>query len=118
MSIQNPQPNMLDEKHNRPLQCPGCGSSLKEVCAEANYGRDLLLDQCPDCGGIWFDYSGVFYHKRVEAPQKLGQALSTRVSPGSGESLNLDEAEIDMTELTKDLVFVIIQVLLRLILKI
>ena len=58
---------MLDEKHNRPLQCPGCGSSLKEVCAEANYGRYLLLDQCPDCGGIWFDNWELYYLKNGEA---------------------------------------------------
>ncbi len=23
--------------------------------AEANYGRVLLLDQCEECGGVWFD---------------------------------------------------------------
>jgi uncharacterized protein len=217
MSIQNEQSGRPDEPHD-PLSCPGCGSPLKEVCAEANYGRYLLLDQCPDCGGIWFDSWELYYLKNVEANRldpvdseklltltsfkkgsdqcprcqadlvpfhdpnlpkdakierclkcnglwlnrgelqrfadykaglrekqedrpvqqpaispepalkndsnkletlkSLGQALSTRVSPEIGESLNLDEAEIDRSELAKDLVFVIIQVLLRLVLKI
>lgn len=218
MSIQNQQPRSPDKSHDVPLSCPGCGSPLKEVYAEAHYGRYLLLDQCPDCGGIWFDSWELYYlkegeanrldpvdseklltltafkkgpdqcprcqaelepfhdpnlpkdakiercpkcnglwlnrgelhryadykaglrerqedrpvqqpailpdpalksdNKRLEELKNLGQALSTRVSPEIGESLNLDEAEIDRAELTKDLVFVIIQVLLRLILKI
>lgn len=37
------------------LACPGCGGHLKEVYAQANYGRVLLLDQCQACGGVWFD---------------------------------------------------------------
>ena len=37
------------------LICPGCGGALGHVRAEANYGRVLLLDQCADCGGVWFD---------------------------------------------------------------
>jgi hypothetical protein len=57
-------------------------------------------------------------HKKLEALKNLGQALSTRVSPEISESLNLDEADIDRSELTKDLFFIVLQVLLRLILKI
>lgn len=38
----------------RPL-CPECGSRLKEVYAEASYGRVIVLDQCERCGGVWFD---------------------------------------------------------------
>lgn len=37
------------------LECPACSAPLKEVYAEANYGRVLVLDQCVSCGGIWFD---------------------------------------------------------------
>jgi Zn-finger nucleic acid-binding protein len=208
------RPDKLDD----PLPCPGCGSALKEVSAEANYGRHLLLDQCPDCGGIWFDHWELYFlkpgevnridpvdrekllalacfksrpgqcprcrvdleplqdpalpkdariercakcnglwlnrgelrryaghkagvlgkqegrsaqqpgiplnpallddPKRLETLKSLGRALSTRVSPGIGQSLNFDDAELDRSELAKDLVFVILQVLLRLVLKI
>jgi len=219
MSIQNQQPGSPEKPHDAPLSCPGCGNLLKEVYAEAHYGRYLLLDQCTDCGGIWFDSWELYYlnegeanrldsvdqekllaltsfkkgsdqcprcqsdlepfhdpnlpkdakiercpkcnglwlnrgelhryadykaglrerqedrpaqqpailpnpalkndNKKLETLKNLGQALSTRVSPEIGESLNLDEeAEIDRSELTKDLISVIIQVLLRLILKI
>jgi len=217
MSIQNEQSGKPDKPHD-PLSCPGCGSPLIEVCAEANYGRYLLLDQCPDCGGIWFDGWELYYlkngeanrldpvdrekllalssfkkgpdqcprcqvdlepfndpnipkdariercskcnglwlnrgelqryadhktglrvkqddrpapqsaippapalindHQKLETLKNLGQALSTRVSPEISQSLNLDGADLDRSELTKDLVFVILQVLLRLFLKI
>src|SRR3954470_20985387 len=63
MSIQNGR----SDKTDNPLLCPGCGSLLKEVCAEANYGRYLVLDQCPDCGGIWFDTWELYYLKNQEA---------------------------------------------------
>lgn len=35
------------------LECPCCGASLAQAYARANYGRVLLLDQCPGCGGVW-----------------------------------------------------------------
>ncbi len=56
--------------------------------------------------------------KKLEALQKLGQALSTTVSPQISGPSTLGEIEIDSAELTKDLVSVVLQVLLRLILKI
>lgn len=37
------------------LRCPRCHSELKEVTAPARPGYLLILDQCPRCGGIWFD---------------------------------------------------------------
>jgi Zn-finger nucleic acid-binding protein len=212
MSIQNGP----SDKTEDPLLCPGCGSLLKEVYAEANYGRYLLLDQCPDCGGIWFDSWELYYLKSEEADQldpvdrekllslaslrkgsgecprcetelepfqdpvlpkdariehctkcnglwlnrgelhhyaehksglivkqksahatqpaaapaskdgnekmealkNLGQALSTRVSPEIDEPMNLDDTELDRSELAKDLIPVVIQALLRLFLKI
>lgn len=45
------------------LECPGCAGTLKEAWAEANYGRVLLLDQCPSCGGVWFDRWELYFAK-------------------------------------------------------
>lgn len=215
MSIQNGLSDRPDKPHDL-LSCPGCGSLLKEVSAEANYGRYILLDQCPDCGGIWFDSWELYYLKnqeagrldrvdseklltltsfkkgsdecprcevdlepfhdpalpkdariercakcnglwlnrgelnryadykagligkqtggsaelsanppvfkndngRLETLKNLGQALSTRVSPEISEPLDLYDTSLDRSGLTKDLISVIIQVLLRLVLKI
>lgn len=57
----------MNEQPDKKLICPECGSSLNEVYAEANYGRVLLLDQCNNCGGIWFDTWELYYLKDVEA---------------------------------------------------
>src|SRR6185295_9504392 len=62
-----PIPNGRSDKTEDPLLCPGCGSLLKQVSAEANYGRFLLLDQCAGCGGIWFDTWELYYLKNEEA---------------------------------------------------
>jgi len=57
----------MSEQANKQLTCPECGNGLKQVYAEANYGRVLLLDQCDKCGGIWFDSWELYYHKDAEA---------------------------------------------------
>lgn len=53
----------MDAQDIKTLYCPGCGGTLKEVWAEANYGRVLLLDQCHDCGGVWFDRWELYFMK-------------------------------------------------------
>ncbi len=55
----------MKRDYKRP--CPNCGEALKEVYAEANYGRVLLVDQCPGCGGIWFDRWELYLLKEEEA---------------------------------------------------
>lgn len=57
----------MNEQPEKKLICPNCGNSLKEVYAEANYGRILLLDQCDKCGGVWFDNWELYYLKDAEA---------------------------------------------------
>ena len=37
------------------IQCPACGSSMRAVTLRANPGTLIVLDQCPQCGGIWCD---------------------------------------------------------------
>jgi len=36
-------------------KCPDCGNSLHKVITSTQYGTQIKLDQCFDCGGIWFD---------------------------------------------------------------
>ncbi len=40
---------------------------LREVYAHATYGRVLLLDQCPTCGGVWFDRWELYFLDPSEA---------------------------------------------------
>ena len=37
------------------MKCPDCGIELKRVYAKSEYGTVIELNQCPSCGGIWFD---------------------------------------------------------------
>lgn len=57
----------MNEQTDKNLTCPECGNGLKQVYAEANYGRILLLDQCDVCGGIWFDNWELYFLKDAEA---------------------------------------------------
>jgi Zn-finger nucleic acid-binding protein len=35
--------------------CPHCAVDMREVAARARTGYLILLDQCPQCGGVWCD---------------------------------------------------------------
>ncbi len=37
------------------MKCPNCNIPTKEVYTRSDYGLVIKLDQCPTCGGIWFD---------------------------------------------------------------
>ena len=37
------------------MKCPDCGEKLNKVYTESEYGQAIELNQCPACGGIWFD---------------------------------------------------------------
>lgn len=81
---------MSSTPENKPLLCPGCGGNLKDVYAEANYGRVLLLDQCEDCGGIWFDRWELYFLKTGAARRLAGVDPSAVLAEnplrvGSGE---------------------------------
>ena len=34
------------------MKCPRCDVAIKEVILD-----DIVLDQCEECGGIWFDFA-------------------------------------------------------------
>ena len=79
----------MKEQPEKQLICPECGNGLKQVYAEANYGRVLLLDQCDKCGGIWFDSWELYYLKDAEAKRldsidtnKLFGAISSQNGTG------------------------------------
>lgn len=53
----------MTEREIQGLVCPGCGDELHGSYAEANYGRVVLVDQCPSCGGVWFDRWELYFLK-------------------------------------------------------
>ena len=55
------------------MECPKCHASMDAV----TYGRNLTIDRCTNCKGIWFD--------RGEAKQLKGKWLSESVDVGDTE---------------------------------
>ncbi|MGP8081093.1 MAG: zf-TFIIB domain-containing protein [Dehalococcoidales bacterium] len=49
------------------MKCPNDSTEMHQVQITANYGLPLFLDQCPTCGGIWFDESELYRAKQGEA---------------------------------------------------
>jgi len=47
--------------------CPNDKTEMHEVRVESHYGLPIVLDQCPTCGGMWFDKSELFMAKSGEA---------------------------------------------------
>lgn len=37
------------------MKCPNCAQDIHTVKANSTLGNVIVLDQCPACGGIWFD---------------------------------------------------------------
>jgi uncharacterized protein len=37
------------------MLCPNCQKQLKEIKGKSHYGATIKLNQCENCGGIWFD---------------------------------------------------------------
>lgn len=56
-----------------PTGCPDCRRPMREVSARARSGYLLALDQCDDCGGLWFDRWELFplHHDEVETLDPL-----------------------------------------------
>lgn len=49
------------------MQCPNCDFEMHQVKTSAHYGTPILLDQCAQCGGVWFDEMELFKVKPSEA---------------------------------------------------
>ncbi len=51
------------------MLCPNEKIEMKPVKVESHYGQSVLLDQCPECGGIWFDQAELYMAKQGQAVQ-------------------------------------------------
>jgi len=65
--------------------CPNCGNPMHKVQTATHYGLPIVLDQCHQCGGLWFDSTEFIEVKRGEAATienidrtKLLQNVATR----------------------------------------
>ncbi len=49
------------------MNCPNENEEMKQVKVESHYGQTVILDQCPQCGGIWFDHLELYSVKQGQA---------------------------------------------------
>ena len=49
------------------MKCPNDNAELYQVKIESHYGQPILLKQCKECGGIWFDETELFCARNGEA---------------------------------------------------
>ena len=47
--------------------CPNENIEMKQIIVESHYGQTVILDQCPECGGIWFDCFELYSVKQGQA---------------------------------------------------
>ena len=49
------------------MVCPQCHAAMHEVNIESHYATPIILDQCPKCGGLWFEGTELFRARGGEA---------------------------------------------------
>lgn len=88
------------------MLCPNDNIEMRQVKVASHYGQTVLLDQCPGCGGIWFDHFELYKAKQGEADKiELMDAENLR------HSVSIKNADLlcpkDSTKLVrfKDLLF-------------
>jgi Zn-finger nucleic acid-binding protein len=47
--------------------CPNDSTEMHQVRITSHYGQPIVLEQCSQCGGIWFDEAELFGAKQGEA---------------------------------------------------
>jgi Zn-finger nucleic acid-binding protein len=51
------------------MLCPNDRTEMRQVKIVGHYGRTIFVDQCKQCGGIWFDEAELFRAKQGEAEE-------------------------------------------------
>jgi Zn-finger nucleic acid-binding protein len=49
------------------MKCPNDNTDMCQAKIEGHYGQPILLEQCKECGGIWFDETELFSARNGEA---------------------------------------------------
>lgn len=63
------------------LGCPLCGRPMK--VGQAGGGR-LVLDQCQDCGGVWFDMGEIQTLRQITGVEQIAKTSRARGPAGPG----------------------------------
>jgi Zn-finger nucleic acid-binding protein len=49
------------------MKCPNDNTKMYQVRIEGHYSQPILLEQCKECGGVWFDEMELFGARNGEA---------------------------------------------------
>lgn len=90
----------MSQSYNESMICPNENVEMRQVGIESHYGQLITLEQCPECGGIWFDESELFRAKQGEA-QKIELLDSAILRTPSKIEKTVLLCPRDKTELTR-----------------
>jgi Zn-finger nucleic acid-binding protein len=76
--------------YNRAMLCPNDQTEMHPVTVASHYGQTITLDQCGECGGVWFDESEMF---------RAGQGEARRIEQLDAEKLRSPTAIQEVTRL-------------------
>ena len=72
------------------VNCPACKIPMLSVSTQTHYQIPLKLDQCSNCGGIWFDVNEIFsahFKAHLDIPKLNSERLIKNVSLESEQLL-------------------------------
>jgi Zn-finger nucleic acid-binding protein len=69
--------------------CPNDSTEMHQVKITSHYGQPIVVDQCEECGGIWFDESELFRAKQGEAEKIESLDSELLRNPSNIENLTL-----------------------------
>jgi len=70
--------------------CPNDRSKMAAVTVSSHYGQPVVVDQCQECGGIWFDQSELYLAKKGEAAKIDPLNIATLASVTALSAPDLD----------------------------
>lgn len=80
------------------MKCPNCSHTMHQVKTKCHYGIPIVLDQCPSCGGLWFDKSELFRTKHGAAKkiELIDEKILGQIKPLKKERLKCpqDDAKL------------------------
>lgn len=67
--------------------CPNCKKTMEALTAHSHYDAHVEIDQCPNCGGLWFDGSELFTIKQglAEIIDKVDRMKLRTLVPAAAE---------------------------------
>ena len=68
------------------MPCPNEGAEMRQVKIQSHVGQNIFLDQCVECGGIWFDKSELYRARDGEAGKVEALDGASLATPTSMEN--------------------------------